>query len=90
MPLVRTLSVFYIEFWRGTPLTILPQALRTSIPGIVSSFIELFKNTSLVAIIGLLDLFNMAQSASRPQQLCYPPRSWFPHGEPQPLRPHTR
>lgn len=136
MPLVRTLSVFYIEFWRGTPLItilfmasvmlplffpaevdfdkvvramigiamfqsaytaeairgglqaipkgqfeaadsmgltywrsmrliILPQALKISIPGIVNSFIELFKDTSLVAIIGLLDLLNMAQSASR-------------------------
>jgi len=136
MPLVRTLSVFYIEFWRGTPLItilfmasvmlplffpaevdfdkvaramigiamfqsaytaeairgglqaipkgqfeaadamglkywqsmrliVLPQALKISIPGIVNSFIELFKDTSLVAIIGLLDLLNMAQTASR-------------------------
>lgn len=136
MPLVRTLSIFYIEFWRGTPLItilfmasvmlplffpaevdfnkvaramigialfqsaytaeairgglqaipkgqfeaadamalkywqsmrliILPQALKISIPGIVNSFIELFKDTSLVAIIGLLDLLNMAQTASR-------------------------
>jgi general L-amino acid transport system permease protein len=136
MPVVRSLSIFYIEFWRGTPLItilfmasvmlplffpakvefdkvaramigialfqsaytaeairgglqampkgqfeaadamglsywqsmrliILPQALKISIPGIVNSFIELFKDTSLVAIIGLLDLLNMAQSASR-------------------------
>jgi len=136
MPVVRSLSIFYIEFWRGTPLItilfmasvmlplffpakvefdkvaramigialfqsaytaeairgglqampkgqfeaadamglgywqsmrliILPQALKISIPGIVNSFIELFKDTSLVAIIGLLDLLNMAQTASR-------------------------
>lgn len=44
---------------------VLPQALKIAIPGIVNTFIELFKDTSLVAIIGLLDLLNMAQVASR-------------------------
>jgi general L-amino acid transport system permease protein len=34
---------------------ILPQALKISIPGIVSSFIGLFKDTTLVVFVGLLD-----------------------------------
>jgi general L-amino acid transport system permease protein len=36
-------------------LIILPQALKISIPGIVNTFIGLFKDTTLVAVIGLLD-----------------------------------
>ncbi len=40
---------------------ILPQALRTVIPVLVSQFIALFKDTTLVAIVGLLDLLGIAQ-----------------------------
>jgi len=54
-----------LTYWQSMRLVILPQGLKVSIPGIVNSFIELFKDTSLVAIIGLLDLLNMAQTASR-------------------------
>jgi general L-amino acid transport system permease protein len=43
-------------------LIILPQALRSVIPSIVGQFISLFKDTSLVAIIGLLDLLGIARS----------------------------
>ena len=43
-------------------LIILPQALRSVIPAIVGQFISLFKDTSLVAIAGLLDLAGIANS----------------------------
>jgi general L-amino acid transport system permease protein len=43
-------------------LIVLPQALRAVIPSLVGQFISLFKDTSLVAIIGLFDLLNVGQS----------------------------
>jgi general L-amino acid transport system permease protein len=42
-------------------LIILPQALKLVIPGIVNSFIGLFKDTSLVLIIGMADLLGIVQ-----------------------------
>jgi general L-amino acid transport system permease protein len=44
-------------------LIILPQALAKVIPAIVGQFISLFKDTSLVALVGLLDLLGVARSA---------------------------
>ncbi|RMD49317.1 MAG: ABC transporter permease subunit [Alphaproteobacteria bacterium] len=44
-----------LDYWLSMRLIILPQALKISIPGIVSTFIGLFKDTTLVSIIGLLD-----------------------------------
>ncbi len=41
---------------------VLPQALRSVIPAIVGQFIALFKDTSLVSIIGLIDLLGIAKS----------------------------
>lgn len=45
-----------LSYWKRTALVILPQALRISIPPLVNTFIGLFKDTSLVVIIGLFDL----------------------------------
>lgn len=42
-------------------LIVLPQALKHVIPGIVNSFIALFKDTTLVLIIGLFDLLGIIQ-----------------------------
>jgi len=44
-------------------LIVLPQALKLVIPGIVNSFIALFKDTSLVLTIGLFDLLGIVQQA---------------------------
>ena len=44
-----------LSYWKTMRLIILPQALKISIPGIVNSFIALYKDTTLVIIIGLLD-----------------------------------
>jgi general L-amino acid transport system permease protein len=44
-----------LDYWQSMRLIILPQALKISIPGIVNVFIGLFKDTTLVSIIGLLD-----------------------------------
>jgi general L-amino acid transport system permease protein len=46
-------------------LVVLPQALRTALPGIVNTAIGIFKDTSLVAIIGLLDLLGAVRTAGR-------------------------
>jgi general L-amino acid transport system permease protein len=42
----------------------LPQALRLSLPNIVGIFIGLLKDTSLVSIIGFLDLLGIVQAGN--------------------------
>ena len=49
---------------KSTMLVILPQALKHVIPGIVNTFIALFKDTSLVSIIGIFELLNTVRSAN--------------------------
>ncbi|MBL9053357.1 MAG: amino acid ABC transporter permease [Tabrizicola sp.] len=44
-----------LDYWRAQRLIILPQALKISIPAIVSSFIGLFKDTTLVVIVALYE-----------------------------------
>ena len=53
-----------LGYWRMMGLVILPQALKLVIPGIVNTFIALFKDTSLVIIIGLFDLINSIKQAT--------------------------
>jgi general L-amino acid transport system permease protein len=48
--------------WQATLYITLPQALRAVIPAMVGSFISLYKDTSLVAIVGLLDLLGMSKN----------------------------
>jgi general L-amino acid transport system permease protein len=45
-----------------TLLIVLPQALRLVIPALMNSFVSLFKDTSLVAIIGLFDVLRIGRS----------------------------
>jgi len=56
-------SALGLGYWRATALIILPQALKMVIPGIVNTFIALFKDTTLVLIIGLFDILGTVQSA---------------------------
>ena len=50
-----------LGYWQMMRLIILPQALKISIPGIVNTFIGLFKDTTLVIIIGLFDILGHAR-----------------------------
>jgi general L-amino acid transport system permease protein len=51
-----------LPFWPATILIVLPQAFRVTIPALVSTFIGFFKETSLVAVIGLFDLLGAAKA----------------------------
>ncbi len=50
-------------YWKITGFIVLPQALKIVIPGIVNTFIGLFKDTTLVLIIGLFDFLGIIQAA---------------------------
>jgi general L-amino acid transport system permease protein len=52
-----------LSFWKMMGLIVLPQALKLVIPGIVNTFIGLFKDTTLVLVIGLFDFLGMVQLA---------------------------
>jgi general L-amino acid transport system permease protein len=56
-------SALGLGYWRTTGLVVLPQALRLVIPGIVNSFISLFKDTSLVLIVAIFDLLGQLRAA---------------------------
>ncbi|SMO90581.1 amino acid ABC transporter permease [Ruegeria faecimaris] len=51
-----------LNYWQAQRLIIMPQALKISIPGIVSTFIGIFKDTVLVSIIGLFDVLGLANA----------------------------
>ena len=51
-----------LNYWKSMRLIVLPQALRISIPGIVNTFIGLFKDTTLVIVIGLFDILGIANA----------------------------
>jgi general L-amino acid transport system permease protein len=52
-----------LTYWQKTGFIILPQALRLVIPPLVNTFIGLFKDTSLVLIIGIFDLLTAGKTA---------------------------
>ncbi|MDP3320851.1 MAG: amino acid ABC transporter permease, partial [Bosea sp. (in: a-proteobacteria)] len=55
-------SAMGLGFWQATGLVIMPQALKIMIPTIVGNFIGLFKDTTLVSIVGLFDLLSMSRA----------------------------
>jgi general L-amino acid transport system permease protein len=52
-----------LGYWRMTRLVILPQALRVTLPNIVSIFIGLFKDTTLVFVVGIFDFLGTVEAA---------------------------
>lgn len=51
-----------LDYWKSMRLIIMPQALKITIPSIVSLFIGLFKDTTLVSIIGLMDPIGLSNT----------------------------
>ncbi|MFV0492375.1 MAG: amino acid ABC transporter permease [Pseudorhodobacter sp.] len=51
-----------LDYWKAQRLIIMPQALKISIPGIVNTFIGLFKDTTLVVFIGILDPIGLSSA----------------------------
>jgi general L-amino acid transport system permease protein len=56
-------SALGLSWWKTTALIVMPQALRHVIPGLVNSFIALFKDTSLVSIVALFDLLGSLRAS---------------------------
>jgi general L-amino acid transport system permease protein len=52
-----------LSYWQQMGLIILPQALRITIPNIVNTFIGLFKDTTLVSIVGIFDFLRTIEVA---------------------------
>ena len=59
---VEAFNSLGLSYWQGMFMVVLPQAMRLVIPGIVNTFIALFKDTSLVLVIGLFDLLAIVQA----------------------------
>ena len=62
-----------LGYWAKMRLVILPQALTTVIPGRPHTFVGLFKDTTLVSIIGLYDFLGIVHSAGQDP-------AWLGHG----------
>jgi general L-amino acid transport system permease protein len=56
-------SALGLSWSKTTALIVMPQALRHVIPGLVNSFIALFKDTSLVLIVALFDLLGQLRAS---------------------------
>ena len=52
-----------LTYWQANRLIVLPQALKISIPGIVNTFIGLYKDTTLVLIIGMMDILGLGDAS---------------------------
>ena len=61
-----------ISYWKRMVFIILPQALRITIPNIVNSYVALFKDTTLVFVVGIFDFLRAIESARLDPQWATP------------------
>ncbi len=67
-----------LSYWKKMRLVILPQALAITIPAQVNTFIGLFKDTTLVVVIGVFDFFTTLRAAlGDPQWLGFPTEAYL-------------
>ena len=52
-----------LTYWQANRLIVLPQALKISIPGIINTFIGNYKDTTLVLIIGMMDILGLGDAS---------------------------
>jgi general L-amino acid transport system permease protein len=52
-----------LSYWQAMRLIVLPQALKVTIPNIVNSYVALFKDTTLVFIVGIFDFLKTIEAA---------------------------
>jgi len=64
-----------LGYWKRMGLIVLPQALKHVIPGIVNNFISLFKDTSLVYIVGMKDLLEAVKTKNDALEWASPTQS---------------
>jgi general L-amino acid transport system permease protein len=62
---VEAAQALGLSAYRTTRQIVLPQALRSVIPGLVGQFISLYKDTSLVFIVGLADLLTISENITK-------------------------
>ncbi|HEY0219569.1 MAG TPA: amino acid ABC transporter permease [Afipia sp.] len=65
-------SALGLSYWKTTGLIVMPQALRHVIPGLVNSFIALFKDTTLVLIVAIFDLLGQLRASFADPNLATP------------------
>ena len=66
-----------LSYWKKMRLVILPQALAITIPSQVNTFIGLFKDTTLVVVIGVFDFFTTLRAAlGDPNWLGFPTEAY--------------
>jgi general L-amino acid transport system permease protein len=64
-----------LGYWQMMRLIILPQALKVTIPNIVNTYIGLFKDTTLVVIVGIFDFLKTIEAARIDPQWAAPTTS---------------
>jgi general L-amino acid transport system permease protein len=52
-----------LRWWQVQVVVVLPQALKIAVPGIINTVVDLFKDTTLVMLIGLSDVFGTVDQA---------------------------